>query len=201
MTFSKRFLGGLFVGAFATIIHSTGQAQSLPTKEYDLTEFRLTVEIPEQDPIRVNCGKDQIEQGLFDLMWVGEGKKPGRTLVASEQPMRREASWLFNNDKEGCPSLAPYFNGIGIDEIDINSGKARFYLANIYISDSTRILERSKSEFNLMREYYMAEFETKNRIYFEGQCELKTPHRWAIWQSQKLVCHLGGENVVVLTRR
>jgi hypothetical protein len=96
--------------------------------EFDLVEIEFSSVSEVQRPIY--CSPSQIAAGvlqqtrLFDLR--GENR-PGRQLKPSFQPLSGMASWFITH--KSCPSLKPYYNGLGFSAIDKSTGQVTVYLA------------------------------------------------------------------------
>lgn len=160
--------------------------------EYDLVEYYFSVVAGIDTP--VHCVKPEIDKGLVDLLWMGSGKTPGHQLKPSYHPLERNAAWLVSG--EACISQRPYYNGIGFDYIDGETGQAVIYIAAFSRDEVDESKWRQSDGVGRMTQLFKPDFDVKNLNKFNAQCDFKVRslpfigEREFLGKSNELECEL-----------
>lgn len=144
----------------------------------------------------VNCGATEIDHGLmgkFTLNADDIEKDKNRFLVPSYVPGAQRASWrIFRDEKLGCKGLTPYFNTIGFDAFDINTGKATIYLALFSPKPDDQQQWQGASPAERLQLVFDPELVRKNLILMPATCQLSMPSFWQVLSSTEMNCVLEG---------
>jgi len=194
----KNFIRSSLVLVFLSTSSFAASVERIPLREYDLMEFELDTSSSGATGI-VKCTEEEIKSGLMDLIWLSSRKEsPGRDLVGSVQPLDRLAAWFIHNNQTGCQSMAPYFNGVGFESINLATGSAVAYITAFNKTES----RNDGSQISKMREAFQPEFTRINTIKFQGSCSyVKAGLVVSLWESDIVNCSFGKSGYIKLKKR
>ena len=192
----------------APFINPTSATPPLPADyfkgEFDLQSFRFQLE--DGSDREIQCSNSEVQNGLEELPFFGTMKAPGRRLIPSKHPLRREAAWLIH--PVGCRSLKPGFNAVGFSSINAETGQAEIYLgyfSKIEIPEEEWI---SLHNTDKMRLFFQPDFTLVEVAVFSGQCSYRPQKLFGTfdlewWSASKdLECVMeDGKGIIQLKKR